>query len=262
MTTAIETPAMVAVNAPWAGLGNRIRFTLSAQAVAEAEGRHFYYSWHVGSHFGAALTDLWQYEAVRVPAEGMPADLTEADDLTSLRDRDLWCVRSGSAIRGDGTEREWSEIFASLQPVAELAERISRFRREFLPGPYVGVQIRVNEKTHAKTLAASPVSWFTTRMREMITDQPETRFFLSCDEPEVQSAILSEFPMTVALGDKGQYNTFEGIRSSVVDLHLLAGARHLLGPYWSSFVEMAWLHSGRQQALETSRSLRRAGSAQ
>jgi hypothetical protein len=257
----LSTPALVAHNIPWAGLGNRVRFTLSAQVIAERERRAFYYSWPVGPAFGAAFTDLWDYRAAEVPADVEPPTLTEKDDLTLLRDKQTWSVRSASPLRENGADVPWGDVLARLTPAPELAHRIDDFRREHLPGRYVGVQVRANEKTHAKTLEASPVSWFTGRMREILDADPRARFFLSCDEPGAQEQILSEFPSAVALHDKGGYNSREGIRASVVDLHLLAGATHLLGPYWSSFVDLAWIMSGKAINLETSQRTNKAQTA-
>jgi hypothetical protein len=254
----VSRPALIAENIAQAGLGNRIRFTLSAQAIAEAEGRHFYYVWPTGPDFEPAFTDLWAYDQAELPARVVRSTLTEKDDLVALRKRDLWTVRSASELRGVSSARSWEDAFRALAPVAEVADRVGRFRAANLPGPYVGVQVRASERTHAKTLAASPVSWFIGRMREMLEVDPHTRFFLSCDSGTAQEAIRNEFPSAVALEEKGGYNTAEGVRASVVDLYLLAGSTHLLGPYWSSFVDLAWVLSGKAQPLETSRRLRPA----
>lgn len=250
-----ESQQLIADNVPWAGLGNRLRFTLSARAVADSERRQFSYSWPVGDAFGAALTDLWEFHEIEVP-RGAQAPLTEKDDLTALRDQPVWHIQSAGVVRGDGSERSWETDLADLQLSPDLAQRVTDFRAENLPLNYVGVQIRVSEKTHAKTLEASPVEWFVTRMKQMVAADPDTRFFVSCDVPEAQEHLLGLFPTAAALHDKGRYNSREAISASVVDLEILAGSTHLLGPYWSSFVHTAWLMGGKAQALENSQSTR------
>lgn len=80
-------PALVAENVAQPGLGNRIRFTLSAQAIAAAQGRHFYYIWPTGPQFEPALTDLWEYDQRRLPPGAVRSTLTEKEDLRGLRER-------------------------------------------------------------------------------------------------------------------------------------------------------------------------------
>ena len=58
-------PALVATSPMKNGLGNRMQLVLSAQAIADAEGRTFYYHWPVGKdgrrQFGARLDDCLLY---------------------------------------------------------------------------------------------------------------------------------------------------------------------------------------------------------
>jgi hypothetical protein len=54
------------------------------------------------------------------------------------------------------------------------------------------------------------------------------------------------------LTNKGEYNTVTGVRSAVSDLYLLAGSSYLLGPHYSSFVELAQFLAGAGLTLETS----------
>lgn len=251
------TRSLVAVNLPYAGLGNRLRFTLSAQAVAEAEGRAFSYVWPTSPDFDARFTDLWRFDATEIPGKGGPY-LAHTDDLTALRDEPEWVVKSASPIKGDGTERSWEARLAALPLAPHLADAVDQFHHDRLSGRYVGVQIRASVKTHEKTLDASPVSWFTGRMRDLLAADPDTRFFLSCDVPDVQAAVLAEFPSAVALPVPEGYNSRAGIEKAVVDLGILKDATHLLGPYWSSFVEMAWIMGGKRVDLEDSQRTKRA----
>lgn len=255
----IETPALIAINGMWAGLGNRMRFTLSAQAVAAAEGRNFYYSWPVGERFGPQLTDLWDFRQTRLEPSSVRHEFTEKDDLMQLRDRDTWAIRSDSVIRGDGSEQSWEELFRGLVPTLSVRRRLARTKLQLRGRPYVGVQIRASEKSHELTLEASPVSWFIDRMHDMLREEPRTLFFLSCDTPEAQQEVLASVRRVVALPMEQGYNTVGSVRKSVADLYLLARSRYLLGPHWSSFVHLAWALSDRRQPLETSRGFRPAG---
>jgi hypothetical protein len=124
---------------------------------------------------------------------------------------------------------------------------------EHLAGrPYVGVNIRAHAVSHAVTRDASPVEWYVDRLTEISRDWPDVRFFISCDVPEVQEMISAKIPGCFGQVDKGGYNTLEGVRSSVVDLYLLASAGYLIGPHYSSFVHLAEYLNGEVLDLETS----------
>lgn len=237
------------------GLGNRVRALLSAQVLAEAEGRDLHYVWSTDRHFGPRMDQLWEFGAARrVPrsaARALSAFVPfRGTDFSVITDEDraarLWQVRShGLEISTpDGVPR-WHEAFRALEPVPEIADRVrSVFETELRGRPYVGVQVRTHAVSHAKTTRSSPVEWFAARMHEIRAEQPDARFFLSCDTAEAQSRLMREFPGSVALHQKGGYNTIDGVRSSIVDLYLLAGAQHLVGASHSSFVEMAMFLNG------------------
>lgn len=251
--------SLVAVNGAWAGLGNRIRFTLSAEAIAAAEGRDFAYVWPTRAGlFEPELTDLWHYGGAQLPWGSVVPTMTEHRArlsrhrlLTDLRSAREWAVLGTSVLHGDGREASWERRFPTLAPVPEISELVDRVRA-ILPGRYVGVQVRAARTMHETTAAASPVGWFVSRMQQIVHDDPSTHFFLSCDDPTTEQLIRDAFPHVTTLADKGRYNSLEGLRAAVADLYLLASAAHLLGPYLSSFVELAWVLGGKAQVLENS----------
>jgi hypothetical protein len=59
-------------------------------------------------------------------------------------------------------------------------------------------------------------------------------------------------PNVTTVGDKGGYNSLPGLRAAVADLYLLASSAYIVGPYLSSFVELAWILGGKSQVLENS----------
>ena len=132
-----------------------------------------------------------------------------------------------------------------------IRDRVALTRSQ-LPENYVGVQVRAAPTTHPTTLEASPVSWFIARMVELAREDPQTHFFLSCDDPAAERQIGEAVPNVTTLPAKGAYNTVTGVQAAVADLYLLGGSTHLLGPYLSSFVELAWILGGKAQVLENS----------
>ena len=252
-------PSFVAVNGAWAGLGNRIRFTLSAEAIAAAEGRDFAYVWPTSSGlFEPAFTDLWDYPARRLAWGSVVPTLTEHRAhlsrhraLTDLRAAKEWVVLGSSVLHGDGREQSWETHLPCLTPVPAIQDRVE-LTRSRLPVHYVGVQVRAAPTTHPTTLGASPVSWFVSRMGELVREDRQTHFFLSCDDPAAERQIAAAVPNVTTLPAKGAFNTVAGVQSSVADLYLLGGSAHLLGPYLSSFVELAWILGRKAQVLENS----------
>ena len=237
------------------GLGNRVRALLSAQVLAAQEDRDLHYVWSADRQFGPRVDQLWEFGAARrVPRSSARAISAfvrfRGTDFSTITDRDraqhLWQVRSnGLEITMPDGAPSWHERFRALEPVPEIADRVRLVFEEELRGrPYVGVQVRTHAVSHAKTTRSSPVEWFAARMHEIRAEQPDTRFFLSCDTAEAQSRLMRDFPGSVALDQKGGYNTVEGVRSSIVDLYLLAAAQHLVGASHSSFVEMAMFLNG------------------
>lgn len=251
--------SFVAVNGAWAGLGNRIRFTLSARAIAEVEGREFAYVWPTRPGlFEPSLTDLWAYDAPRLPWGSVVPTMTEHRArlsrrhlLTEVRRARDWAVLGSSVLHLDGREASWESRLPGLTPVPEISDRVGALRAT-LPERYVGVQVRAATTSHPSTAKASPVTWFVHRMQEQLSQDPHVHFFLSCDEPGTERAIMDAIPNVTTIGDKGAYNSVDGLRAAVADLYLLASSAHILGPYLSSFVELAWLLGGKAQVLENS----------
>lgn len=259
--------SLVAVNGLWAGLGNRLRFTLSAQAVAEREARSFSYYWPTARGvFEPHMTDIWDYRAHHAnPACAVP-NLTQRPSrfarersLTDLRHVTQWRIMGASVLRGDGSEAPWETHLPRLELTSAMAIRLAQ-ERERLPKRYVGIQIRAHGRSHAQSLSDSPVAWFVDRMRAVRGDAPETHFFLSCDDPAAQDWVQTSVPNVHSLADKGAYNSVAGLRDAVIDLYLLAQSSHLIGPHMSSFVQIAWLLGGQHQPFETSAATMAPGS--
>ncbi|MCU1437736.1 MAG: hypothetical protein JWP66_823 [Naasia sp.] len=239
----------MAYNGYDSGLGNRIRVTLGGQSLAEAEGRDFFYVWPTGELFGAQFSDLWEYRApvlTRAVSRLLARRWDYVDHnvstwLTDAKRRErLWQIRTGSEIALPDGVQPWQDRFRKLVPASQIADRVNRFFDERLRGvPYAGVMVRAHSVSHQRTKDASPVEWFIDKMRAVREREPDIRFFISCDVPEVQARIKREIPGTVGLTDKGGYNTLDGVRSSVTDLYLLASAGQLIGPHFSSFIHLA-----------------------
>jgi hypothetical protein len=249
-------------------LGNRVRAVLGAHSLAEVEQRQLLYVWPTGTEFGPRFADLWQFRAPTLPrmvsralAPAWPYRDHTLEWLTDERRSDLvWQIRSSHALELPPGAVPWGERLRTLRPSAPVADRVSRFYTENLQGrPYVGVMIRAHQRSHERTLESSPVEWFVERMRGLSRDFPGVEFFISCDVAEVAQHVVATVPGAVTQVDKGPYNSVRGVQAAVADLYLLASAGYILGPHWSSFVDMAEHLAGGILTMESPAKVRGSG---
>lgn len=245
------------------GLGNRVRAVLGARVLARYEGRRFAYVWRVGDAFGARFDELWEVSdrtvpwafsralALRYPFRDNDARRWVNDAARAER---VWQIRTPHALALPEGMPDWTEDLRSLRPAWEVEQRVERFHAAHLSGgAYVGVMVRTHKFSHAETLMASPVEWYVERLSDIRRRHPGLTFFVSSDTPEALRLLQHAVPGCVGLTDKGEYNSRQALQSAVVDLYLLAGSAHVIGPHYSSFTELAQNLGGPGLRLETSR---------
>lgn len=264
--TDLLPPALVASIPHHAGLGNRLRFLLSAQAIADAESRNFYYHWPVGERgdrqFGARLDELWEYDGgtpIEKPTSIVPPleFFGTEGDLTSIREDEIMHVAGHRILRGFGGEVYWGDLLANMQPTEEVMALVNEVSPE-LEGGFISVQVRAHPTlSPSKTLELSPVSWFIDRMQAMFDQNPEVEFFLSSDTEEARAEIEARFPDVISIPKSGGYNTRDALIESTADLVMLSRSYHILAPYWSSFAELGWIMGGKAVPLEDSQRIKR-----
>lgn len=260
MTFSFPHRSLIAYNGYDSGLGNRVRVVLGCKSLAALENRDFYYVWPTGDLFGPRFSDLWQVggqTVSRATSRALSRVYPYRDETLDWIDSEakrklLWQVRTGSPIRLPAEASSWEDEFRALRPVQQITDGVNDlFDRELRGAPYIGVMIRAHSVSHAKTLQSSPVDWFVDRMTAIREEQPDVKFFISCDVPEVQRRVMDAIPGCVGQADKGPYNSVAAVRASVVDLYLLASSGYLLGPHFSSFIHLAEHLAGDALRLET-----------
>lgn len=259
--TDLRLPAFVASSPMRSGLGNRLRFMLSCQAIAEAEGREFYYYWPVGEYngtrFGAHLTDLWYYNwgislAKPLPSESMRFFRNNESDLATVRNDEIINVSGDRVVKGFGNEAYWGDILADMEPTDAVSELADKASTTLDPG-YVSVQVRAHPTlSHGTTLEKSPVSWFVNRMQEIRDQNPGVQFFLSSDTEEARAEIAERFPDVVSITKTGDYNSREALIESTADLVMLSRSSHILAPYYSTFAQLGWIMGNKAMPFEDS----------
>lgn len=257
----LRLPALVASVPHYAGLGNRIRFLLSCQAIADAEGRRFYYHWPTGERgairFGARLDELWNYSSGSHidNLESIPKPLKlsgSVDDLGSVRDDEIIHVIGDQTVAGFGGEVFWGDLLAHMKPTEQVMRLVEGAVAD-LGAEYISVQVRAHPSlTHAKTLEHSPVSWYVSRVLSMRDRNPDVQFFLSSDTEEAQAEISAQVPGVQRIPSSGDYNSREALIKSTADLVMLSRSSHILAPYWSSFAQLGWIMGRKTMPLEDS----------
>ncbi|MCJ0978357.1 hypothetical protein MTX35_11625 [Rhodococcus sp. ARC_M12] len=237
-----------------------MRVLLSAESFAAVTGRSFEFHWKREHNFSADIADLWIYERERVGFLGEALACRRFPVFDSVEGYSQVASSKKVVVKGqhaldlsdEGTP--WPELFQNLRPTDEIIERVSKFCRQYLQGaPFVGVMVRAHKKSHSVTKVASPPSWFVARMHELRQSNPDVLFFLSCDDPAVQHEICKAVPNVIAQPKESRYNSSGGVKDAVVDLYLLSLSSYIIGPHWSSFVDMALALSRNPEGFETSR---------
>lgn len=245
------------------GLGNRLSLVLSSQAIADAEGRTFYYHWPVGEgktrQFGARFDELWDYTGgILIDAPG-PTPMVEFfsergyGDLEPVRNDPVISLAGNAPIPPVGASRDWTDILAELNPSEEV-RALSAVPMQQLGQDFIGVQVRAHPTlTHRVTLAASPVEWFIDRMQEIRREKPDTVFYLSSDTSAATEQIKAAVPGVISMTKTGAYNSRHGVIESVADLVILSQSQLILAPYVSSFAKVAWNMARQRMPFQTSK---------
>lgn len=252
---------VIVYNARSNGLGNRLRVTLGALELARSRGRRLGVVWPTTELFRPRFGDLFMgKDWLSVPLLGSQALATvfpfrdeHLQDLDRIASRSsVWQIRTGAILELPDDVPSWEDGLRRLEPIPLIAESVSRLHGEFSGDPYLGVQIRANVVSHQKTLRASPVEWFTKRLDAIRMQNPDLRFYFSCDVAGIQQDMVERYPGSVALNEKGAYNSTAAVQAAVVDMYLLASSGYILGPAYSSFVELAVRLSGHAVPFENS----------
>jgi len=131
--------------------------------------------------------------------------------LIDLRGMRNWFIRGNGLLHCGGDTQAWEDRFRSLVPVEEIKGLVLE-TKEKMPPEYVGIQVRASKKTHELTRKASPPSWFIGRMHEILADNPESFFYLSCDDPATEAHIRRSVANIISIEEKGEYNSLESMR--------------------------------------------------
>lgn len=241
---------------PFAGLGNRMRALDSVLPLARELGAELRILWPLYRDLNCRFEELFEVpagvsridtigwglsEKLRVLAHRIGSDLfiDQARMTRLVAEGYDWGALAGHStvfIKTYSRFRESPAPFRDLVPVAPLRRTVAELP---IDARFVGVHVRRGDNPVAT--AESPVELFVEHMKREIELDPEVRFFLATDSPEVEAQLRELFGRRIATHAKASLdrNAPQGIRDGLVDLYGLARCRRVLGSYWSSFSETA-----------------------
>lgn len=239
-----------------------MHFTLSVASVAAATGRNLQVYWPLDKLFECPVERIWTnfpgdaIEAGDLPLIG-PDVLTDWRTITpeswsTITDPTVY-LRGYGGIPQPAGSHFWGELFRDLELTSEVRGLVEQAWAD-LPkvAGVLGVSMRVNELSHAKTKEHSPTEWYVAELERFSTTHPNAGIFLSCDEASIAKRMMAQFSNIVAVDYPGEYNSARAVIKAVADLYVLASATEIISPYWSSFPNMAYQLAGEQVPMRSS----------
>jgi hypothetical protein len=213
-----------------AGLGNRLRATVSGLCAAKDLGREIIVSWPVEPQFGATWNDIFEPQPWIVDtAMGNLRMCLSPSDWETEKGRSHIAIKSyGQFYRSD----EWLQTLQSLKPREEYIATVRAMFGESRP---VGVHIRRTD--NLKSILSSPTTAF---FDDMDAYPKNTRFFLATDDPAEYAAVAERYPGRIINGPGlSERHTVKGIKEAFTQFLALSQCSEILGSVASSFSEMA-----------------------
>ena len=249
------------------GLCNRLKTIISAMRTAESQNAEPLVYWPLNEKVPAELSELFnggprqidkrEFEILRKPEseatilEGWRLVLLPGDQVQP--DLTWQYTRPGNRVIDFCYGKIPQEIvdsylpfFRMLKPVAQLEDRIASFALE-MPDSAIGVHLR-----SWGVMGDEKKAFYCLRnyLRELKRYSARPLFVASDTDKalnDLRSAV--ENPVfTFPIGRRGHDST-DQIKDAVVELHLLARPRVLIGSFISTFTEYAWWLGGCTQEI-------------
>jgi len=141
-------------------------------------------------------------------------------------------------------KKEILKYLKRLKPLKKLQKEINDFDEKYKLKEMIGVHIRRGDFSDRPTSPGSVSSnkKFIERMKEIVKENPKTKFFLCTDSQEIEERIKEKFPKRILSYPKTSFvrTDVRATQEGLIDLLLLSKTKHILGTYRSTFTEMTW----------------------
>jgi len=253
---------------PLGGLGNRMRSTAAAIALAERMGMRLRVVWCRDAGLNSRFDALFQ--PLPSAAEVVEANALQAFCHGVARKRNLYLpglwqrlrydLRIGEAkaaqLRQDAQAMETlmrparraltvtgvefypvsDELLRTLfVPAPALMQRIDELSAKL--GSAVGMHIRRTD--NSVSAQESPLTLFLAKADEWARRNPATHFYVATDSEDVKRAFQQRFPGKVLTApQQARRDTADGVADAVVEMYALARTVYFYGSYYSSFSDI------------------------
>ena len=257
---------------PVAGLANRMRAIDSALALSLVTNQKLEIIWEMDQLMSCRFEDLFKpIKKVKISnSKGLPLIYRKADKrnlnvphlLRTINGYQYFSNEQSAALADskatleDMVRNKTSVIssysrfypnahpFSAFEPIDRLQDQILDQTKAF-DEHTVGVHIRRSD--NKKSIENSPLSLFEQAIREELSQNPNTSFYLASDCQETKQELLEKFGNLIATDmSPVSRNSREDIQRALVELYVLSKTSKVFGSYWSSFSDTACHISGIQ----------------
>lgn len=261
---------------PIGGLANRMRCIASGIALAMATGSDYEVVWAVNDELAARYEDLFILPDVLKDRIKYPSKAIYRINYSIPRLRNLYITsltlkryshrffdefaslddviqdskqrlfgntgnRKGTIYIQAGTvfypfSNQYYRTLFNLNP--EIENRVN-IKKRMLGNDYIGIHIRRSD--NLMSVKYSPDELFITEIEKILSQNPHTKFYLATDSEETKVKFITQFGEDTIFCSRNPATrtTLNGIKDATEELFILAGAKKILGSYYSSFSESA-----------------------
>lgn len=146
------------------------------------------------------------------------------------------CLLRGCTVFYPFDEDFYRSLFHPTEEITTLVEE----RLNILGKHSVGIHIRRSD--NVESISNSPDEMFVAKIKEILSSEANTRFYLASDSETVKTRFKKIFGDHIVTGTKkADRNSVDGIKEAAIELFTLAGTDRIYGSYYSSFSEAAAL---------------------
>ncbi len=256
----------IIISANPGGISNRIKCLVSMWRICDNTNGELYLHWIKNHTCGANFSDLFENKFEEISAEEIRILSKEEYTLSET----FRFVPIGNEIpdnfakvfpteRGNNIDFEFERIpqevcenilvyLKKLKPIRTIRYIVDHFVKKYNVKELVGVHVRRDDfQTGKERLGyVSSDDKFFEKMKELLNENPSTKFLLCTDSQETEDKFVKEFGDKIIIYKKRNRDrtTILNTQQGLIDLLLLSKTKHIIGTYRSTFNEMAWWFGG------------------
>ena len=244
------------------GIANRIKCLVSMWRLSEEFNKKFYLYWIKNKTCGASFSDLFENDFSEISKEKLkeiPAEecfLSQTFRFITLTDEipDKF-AKVYPTTRGNNIDFEFERIpqkvrenlllyLKLLKPIKNIKYIVDHFAEKYDVENLVGVHVRRDDFLYGKERLGDVSSneKFFEKMKEILNNDPSTKFFVCTDSQETEDEFIKEFGDKIIVYPKKNRDRTTRIatQQGLIDLLLLSRTKHIVGTFRTTFTELAW----------------------